>query len=182
MNEVVELAKKEIKKRNPLISRKKLERRAEIIGLGALKFQLLKLEAQKDMHFNPKESISFEGETAPFIQYACVRGKSILEKSKEKNFTAKDFSFIETDSEKKLLKALICFPEVIKDSIERLSPHLLAQYLLALASAFNAFYRDNPVLNAEKQTRMGRLAIVKASAVVLENGLNLLGIKVPKRM
>ncbi len=179
IEEIISLAEKELKKRNSSLSEKELKTRAEAIGLGAIKFFLLKTDAVKDIHFNPKESISFEGETSAFIQYSFARCKSILRKSKK---PAK-FSFEKLEEEEKnLISTLSLFPEKVSVSFKLLAPHILCHYLLELTSAFNLFYQKCNVLNAEEEKKNSRLALVQAVSIALENGLNLLGIKALEEM
>jgi len=179
IQELIELSKKELKKRNPKLSEKELNKRAEIIGIGAIKFFLLRTDAAKDIYFNPSESISFEGETSVFIQYSFARCNSILKKTKQ----PKKFSFKElTEEEKNLISGLSLFPEKVFSSYKFLSPHILCHYLLELTSSFNSFYQKCSVLNEKKSLMDSRIALVKSTSVVLENGLNLLGIKILDEM
>ncbi|MBU2099912.1 arginine--tRNA ligase, partial [Candidatus Micrarchaeota archaeon] len=147
IKELIELAKKELQKRNPSIKEKELNKRAETIGLGAIKFFLLKTDAVKDINFNPEESISFEGETASFIQYAFARCTSILRKTKKP--IKYEFNNL-TPEEENLISVLSLFPEKVVFSFNSLSPHILCHYLLELTSVFNVFYQKCNVLNEEK--------------------------------
>lgn len=174
--QVQELAREEITKRHPKISAKEAEKRALLIALGSIKFFLLKTEFQKNVLFNPKESLSFEGETGPYILYSFARAQSILRKAGGKAQPAVDFSGLVDEREKKLLTLLQSFPFIVEQLSHNYSLHSLAQYLLELAGAFNSFYHELPVLQAEKKQRQARLAVVAATAVVLENGLQLLDI------
>ncbi len=147
IEELTEMAKKELKKRNSSLSEKELNKRAEVIGIGAIKFFLLKVDAVKDIHFNPEESISFEGETSAFIQYSYARCKSILKKSKKSGNPV--FSNL-TEEEKNLISKLSLFEEKVILAFNLLSPHILCHYLLDLTSSFNSFYQNCKVLNEEK--------------------------------
>jgi arginyl-tRNA synthetase len=139
---------------------------------------LLKTDAVKDIHFNPQESISFEGETSSFVQYAYARCKSILRKAPKR----KKFSFNNlTREEENLISVLSLFPEKVVSSFRLLAPHILCHYLLELTSVFNVFYQNCKVLN-EKNSMHSRLALVESTSIVLRNGLNLLGIKVLEKM
>jgi len=179
IEEVIQMAKKELLKRNSELKEKELNNRAEIIGLGAIKFFLLKTDAVKDIYFNPEESISFEGETSAFIQYAYARCKSILRKAKN----PEKFSFNElTIEEENLISLLSLFPEKVSSSFVQLSPHVLCHYLLELTSVFNVFYQKCGVLTQEKNLMNSRLALVESTSIVLSHGLNLLGIKVLDEM
>lgn len=179
IEEMIVEAKKELKKRNPNLKEKELNHRAEVIGLGAIKFFLLKTDAVKDIYFNPKESISFEGETSAFVQYAYARCKSILAKAKKQ----KKFNFGElTQEEKNLISVLSLFPEKVFSSFDSLSPHILCHYLLDLTSSFNVFYQNCKVLNEKEELMNSRLALVESTSVILKKGLSLLGIKVLDNM
>ncbi len=177
IQQITELAEKEIKKRNPKLKEKELKSRAQAIALGAIKFFLLKTDSVKDIYFNPKESISFEGETSAFVQYAFARCTSILRKTKKpKKFEFKDL----TEEEKNLVYVLSLFPEKVLFAFNSLSPHILCHYLLDLASAFNLFYQNCRVLEGNQKN--SRLALVESTSIALKNGLNLLGIQELKNM
>jgi arginyl-tRNA synthetase len=174
IQELTGMAKKELLKRNPELKEKELNKRAEVIGLGAIKFFLLKTDAVKDIYFNPEESISFEGETSAFIQYSFARCKSILRKT-TKQKTKAEFTNL-TPEEENLVSVLSLFPKKVVSSFNSFSPHILCHYLLELTSAFNVFYQKCHVLNAEENTKNSRIALVEAVSIVIENALNLLGI------
>jgi len=179
IEELISMAKKELIKRNPSLNEKELNSRAEAIGLGAIKFFLLKTDSSKDIHFNPAESISFEGETSAFVQYAYARCKSILRKASSKKKPV--FGEL-TEEEKNLISLLSLFPEKVFSSFKLLAPHILCHYLLELTSGFNLFYQKCNVLNEEESLKNSRLALVESTSFVLENGLNLLGVKVLDEM
>lgn len=181
LDSLEELAKEEILKREPKISKPELSKRSKAIALSALKFHLLKIEAKKDFVFNPKESISFEGETGPYLLYSYARAKSILGKSRSKDFNA-DYSLLRKEKEVSLISLLSKYPEAVKDSLSSYSPHKLCHFLLSLAEEFNSFYQGIPVLKAEKEVQKARLSLVFAVSVALSNGLNLLGINVLEKM
>ncbi|MEK6935074.1 MAG: arginine--tRNA ligase, partial [Nanoarchaeota archaeon] len=179
IEEMVDLAKNEIKKRYKEISTKELEKRAKIIGLGALRFFLLKFDPTRDILFNPEESISFEGDTGPYVQYGYARCNSILKKVK----LGREFKFdLLNQKDFSLISNLGIFPEIVLKAKEEYKPSLVANYLIDLVKEFNEFYRDNPVLKAEDEVRNARIGIVSGVKQVLRNGLNLLGIKVPDVM
>ncbi len=181
MDETIELAKKEILERHKKIPKKELQKRAELIGLGAIKFQLLKVDPFKDIQFNPMESVSFDGETAPHVQYSFARAASILRKSKKKQ-KKPDFSALNHETEKRLLSLMVRYPKEVEESLSSRSLHRLVHFSLELASAFNAFYRDVPVLNAEEEAARARIELVKAFKTVMGNCLGLLNIGAPERM
>jgi len=175
------LAAKEIKKRKEKLSQKELAKRARAIALSAIKFHMLKVAVQKDLLFNPKESISFEGETGPYIQYTFARAKSILRKA-GKYSKPKDFSGLASQEEQNLAKVVASFPASVEKSLTQLSPHSLCQALIETAEAFNTFYHKLPVIKAEKSLKEQRLALVEATAHVLKNGLRILDIEAIERM
>ncbi|MBU0636573.1 arginine--tRNA ligase [Candidatus Micrarchaeota archaeon] len=181
IEEMKQLALKEIKKRHAKISEKEAEKRALLIALAAIKFFLVKTEFQKNLLFNPKESLSFEGETGPYVLYSYARAKSILRKAKGTKEKIR-FDTLKSAPEKKLLALLQSFPTVVEKIPINFSLHSLAQFLLELAAGFNSFYHELPVLNAEPETRTARLALVEATAWVLHNGLEMLDIQSIEQM
>jgi len=154
----------------------------ETIGLGALKFFLLRVDPKKKMIFNPEESIDFHGFTGPFIQYTHARIKSILRK--EQSDTA--YTLLRTGLlplEKELLVSIEQYGMVLKLSAEELNPSLIAIYAYNLAKTFNSFYAEHSVANAESEEKKQlRLRICGMTSVVLSSALQLLGMKVPERM
>jgi len=172
MDEIEEMAMGEIKKRNK-IDDEKLAELSRKISLGAIKFFLLKYDEHKDFVFNPEESLSFEGETGPYLQYSLVRAKKILEKSEESSFGNLKFSEPE---EFELIKKISNFPEVVENAALKYKPHLLANYSYELASLFSKFYEKCPVLQADEPLKNSRLALVWAFMQTMKNCLKLLGI------
>jgi len=157
------------------------------IGLGALKYYILKVDPRKRILFDPKESIDFQGNTGPFIQYTYARIQSILRKSKEKNLNvgmpATMASHTLEPKEKELVKMILEFPEVIQAAAKEYSPALLANYIYDLVKAFNSFYQNVPILGAE-QEELAQFRVFLAEMVgrVLHNGCRLLGMGLPNRM
>lgn len=181
IEEMKQLALKEIKKRHGELPKKEVEKRALAIALAAIKFFLLKTETQKNVLFNPEESLSFEGETGPYVLYSYARAKSILRKAKKKSAKT-DFSLLQDEREKRILNLLQRFPFIVQQISSNYSLHSMAQFLLELAAAFNSFYHELPVLQAENRLRNARLVLVKASAMVLQKGLQLLDIQTLEKM
>jgi len=180
LEELTDLAKKEIKKREPSLSAKELDSRSMKIALAAIKFFMLKIDASKDLLFNPAQAISFEGESGPYVQYTYARAKSILKKAGK--LGKADYTQLTSDHEKKLVLQLEGFPGVIAAMQRNLSPHVLCQYLLQLCSDFNSFYHEIPVLKADPAVKEARLALVVATSLVIQNGLILLNMPVLERM
>ena len=151
-----------------------------IVGDGALKYFILKVDAKKNMLFDPRESIDFNGNTGPFIQYTYARIKSVL--SKRKNFSPTFETFNEIDFlEKELIKNIMEFPTCINQCKENLNPSLLANYIYQLAKTYNKFYQKVPILDSSKNENF-RLTLSKKVSLVIKKGMNILGIKVPNRM
>ncbi len=183
MDEMEQLASAEVQKREKEIGKKELQLRANAIALAAIKFFMLKTAIQKDLHFKPKESLAFEGETGPYIQYTYARAKSILGKAKKVSLQGLQFKQLASEEEKQLIKLLSDFPSIVQKSADSLSPHILCQFLIETAEAFNTFYHAHPVLQAENiELKKERLALVQATAQVLKNGLQLLNIEAIERM
>ncbi|MBR9675400.1 arginine--tRNA ligase [Candidatus Woesearchaeota archaeon] len=181
ISEMTSLAVEEINKRHKL-SKAEVDRRADIIGLAALKFFILKHDPLKDMTYDPKESISFEGETGPYIQYSYARIKSILRKAKiSKDVVPKSFSSV-SYKEYVLAKKLLEFSEVVSYAASNLKPSSVARYLIDLAQIFNTFYINHRILGEEKSVYDKRIFLIQKTAGVLKEGLSLLGVSVLEEM
>jgi arginyl-tRNA synthetase len=156
----------------------------KIIALGALKYFILKVDPKKGMMFNPKESIDFNGNTGPFIQYAYARIKSILRKAEELKIDINNISGSEfNEKELNLIKNFYDFTEIILNSSNNNNPAIVANYIYDLVKEFNQFYHDYPILKEENvEIRNNRLVIVKFTGTIIKNGMKLLGIEVPERM
>ena len=157
---------------------------ARIVGLGALKYFILKVDPRKNMLFNPEESIDFNGNTGPFIQYTYARIQSVLRKA-EANHAAQDFGGVKTlnDKELALIQRLADFPAAVRQAGNDFSPAVIANYAYSLACDFNSFYHDYSILNeADADVRALRLALSATVAKVIRSAMSLLGIEVPNRM
>ena len=157
---------------------------ARIVGLGALKYFILKVDPRKNMLFNPEESIDFNGNTGPFIQYTYARIQSVLRKA-EANHTAQDFSGVKTlnDKELALIQRLADFPAAVRQAGNDFSPAVIANYAYSLACDFNSFYHDYSILNeSDADVRALRLTLSATVAKVIRSAMALLGIEVPNRM
>ena len=159
---------------------------ARIVGMGALKYFLLKVDARKNMMFNPAESIDFNGNTGPFIQYTYARIRSVLRKAAEENFLVPDVLSEEVEVNAKeldLIQHMADFAAVIRQAGQDYSPSAIANYCYDLVKEYNQFYHDYSILResdvAKKQLRLLLSANV---AKIIRNGMNLLGIEVPERM
>ena len=154
-----------------------------MIGLGALKFFLLKVEPKKRLLFDPNESIDFQGHTGPFIQYTHARIRSVMAKADYQNKISVNYSTILTALEKDLIVNLAKYPDVIAASAKEYSPAHIANYVFELAKLFNKFYHEESILKAEDpNVRNFRLDLSAATASTINKGMKLLGIQVPDRM
>lgn len=157
---------------------------ARIVGLGALKYFILKVDPRKNMLFNPEESIDFNGNTGPFIQYTYARIQSVLRKA-EANHAAQDFGGVKTlnDKELAIIQRLADFPAAVRQAGNDFSPAVIANYAYSLACDFNSFYHDYSILNeTDANVRALRLTLSATVAKVIRSAMALLGIEVPNRM
>lgn len=157
---------------------------ARIVGMGALKYFLLKVDPRKNMTFNPKESIDFNGNTGPFIQYTYARIRSVLRKAAEAGYTATGYDMVEpNEKEISLIQHLADFPATLAEAGRIYSPALIANYVYDLVKEYNQFYHDYTILNEpDAAVRALRLALSQCVAGVVRSGMSLLGIEVPERM
>lgn len=181
---LTELATSEIKERHDFLNQKEIEKRAQEIALGAVKFYLLSVGASSGMVFNPKESLAFNGKTGPYLQYTNARMLSVLRKAADGRSGAGrvDASLLVEPAEWKLILELASFPDVIENSASHRDPSFLAKYCYDLAKAFSEFYEQLSVLKADDNLRRARLSLVRAVTATLERGMHLLGIPAPKEM
>ena len=155
------------------------------VALGALKYFILKVDPKKTMMFNPKESIDFNGNTGPFIQYTYTRIKSVLRKAEEAGvkIVPGDIHTALTEKEQNLVKLIAKLPAVVKEAGDNYSPALIGNYAYELAKEFNQFYHDYSILKEEnEQVRNLRLLLARQCSVAIENAMGMLGIEMPERM
>ena len=155
------------------------------IGLGALKYYILKVDPRKRILFNPEESVDFQGNTGPFIQYTYARIQSILGKAAEdkNNTSTAEGSLALHEKEKELIKILQQFPDTVQLAAQNYSPALIANYTYDLVKEFNSFYQNVPIFNAEHKAEVAfRVALCSAVGEVIKTAFSLLGIEVPNRM
>jgi arginyl-tRNA synthetase len=154
-----------------------------VIGLGALKYYILKVDPKKRILFDPKESIDFQGNTGPFIQYTYARIQSILRKTETRlSKTNRPLAHLH-EKEKELIKYLMAFPDTIQNAANQYSPALIANYTYDLVKEFNSFYQNVPILGAElEEERTLRVELCRSVGHTIKNAFGILGIDVPDRM
>ncbi len=166
------------------LSPEEIDSISETVGLGALKYFLLKVDPRKNMTFNPKESIDFNGNTGPFIQYTYARICSVLRKAADEGMVISDYSaVVPGEKEIALIQALADFPATVQAAGQTYSPALIANYVCDLVKSYNQFYHDCSILKeTDSAVRSLRLELSRQTARVIKSGMNLLGINVPERM
>lgn len=184
---VTEAALEQVETRRPETAYEFKKQVAEMVGMGAVRYDIVRVSPEKSTVFNWKEALDFEKQGAPYIQYSHARACSILEKAKEEvawNSSGKiDSSLLIEDSEIDLVKKMAMFDSIIDLAARELKPHVLAIYARELADAFNQFYRFVPVIASEdEEVRAARLALVECARIVLANSLDTLGIAAPESM
>lgn len=170
----------------PDITKAEADEIARVVGLGALKYFILKVDPRKNMLFNPEESIDFNGNTGPFIQYTYARIQSVLRKAHqdiENESQNEILGVVLSDKELNLIQRLVDYPAAVRQAGDEFSPAVIANYAYALACDFNSFYHDHSILNeADEKKRALRLLLSKSVAKVIKSAMALLGIEVPNRM
>ena len=187
IEEMFQLAADEIQERDSEgeLSDEEVQKRAFSIGMAAIKFYLLRVRPELTINFDPKESISFDGFTGPYCQYAYARCASILRRAQAQELASvePDFSLLGNEEELQLIRALIQFPEVVEEAARDLSPARICNHLFTVAQTVNQFYHKHPVLAAESSPLIkARLALITASAAVIKKALALLGIETLEEM
>jgi arginyl-tRNA synthetase len=183
IDECVKRAYEEVKKRRgEELNKIQMQAIAEIIGIGAVRYNIIKVQPEKDIVFKWEEALNFEGNSSPFIQYSHARACSILNKNSEP-YEEFNPDLLAHESEIRLIKKISELPLIINEAAEGFKPHIVSSFLFEVASLFNQFYRDCPVLpEKDEKLRRARIALVDATRITLKNGLNLLGIVAPKEM
>ncbi|MEM2977336.1 MAG: arginine--tRNA ligase, partial [Thermoplasmata archaeon] len=181
IDEAVERAFEEVRKRRTDLPEERMREIAEFVGIGALRFNIIRIQPEKQIVFRWEEALNFEGNSAPFVQYAHARCCSILAKSD--GYREWSAGVLTAPEEVALVRTLARFPEVVLEAGAQRRPHLLAAYAHECASGLNQFYKSCPVLRAETELlRNTRLALVDATRWVLRNSLGMLGIVAPEEM
>ena len=183
MQEMVDTSKSIAKELGKLegMSDKQADELYEIVGLGALKYFMLKVDPKKRMMFDPKESIDFNGNTGPFIQYTFARIQSLITKY---NSEISDIKLVDINKEEQtLIKQILDFPNIIQEAATNYSPAVIANYTYELVKEYNSFYQNTPVLNAENEdVKRFRIALSETVSSVVKNAMKLLGVEVPNQM
>lgn len=181
IKEAIEKAKNIIISKNPNLE--DIDTISKQIGVGALIFNYLKTSKIKDIVFDLDETLRFDGETGPYVQYTYVRSKSILEKAKfDRKNTDIDFSLLNTKQEIELIKALSRLPEIIKKAADEYEPAILTRYLVEVATLFSRFYNECSVLVEDEKLKNARCSLVYTTSIVIKRGLKILGIECPEKM
>ncbi len=182
MDEAVNRAYEEVKKRSPQLPEEEKRKVAEFVGIGAVRYALVEVDPAKPVEFNWDRVLNFEKNSAPYIQYSHARACSILRKASRKP-EKPSYSLLKEKLEQELVLALAEFPEVFTEAADFLKPNLIADYANSLADKFNTFYNAFPVIKAKPRGLSdARLALVDAVRIVLRNALNLIGIFAPEKM
>lgn len=169
-----------IEERNPNLENK--EEVAKEVGIGAIIFQELFNNRIKDYIFSWEKTLSFEGETGPYVQYTHARASSLLEKGNFKLDNEVDYGLLNDEDEINLIRFLYKFPDAVLDALNKYEPSIIARHIIEITKAFNKFYNSCPVLSAEGNLKNARLMLVYSTKTVLKVGLGLLGMKAPDRM
>jgi arginyl-tRNA synthetase len=183
IDEAIERARGKIEEHDSKLPEKEKELLAKMIGVGAIKYNALSQNRTKDYTFVWDNMLSFDGNSAPYLQYAYTRTQSLLRKAKEKKISDKEKILIDNDEEMKLVREMAKFDEILAETITEYRPNILCTYLYELSQTFSLFYNNIQILSEENNDkRSTRLKEVQAFAYILKTGLHLLGIEVPDRM
>ncbi|MFU8767458.1 MAG: DALR anticodon-binding domain-containing protein, partial [Candidatus Methanoperedens sp.] len=184
LDQVQQAAYEEVAKRRPETDEKFKKKVSEFVGIGAVRYDIIRVSPEKSTTFDWKQALDFEKQGAPFIQYAHARACSIIKNAEETGIFIGEFdpNILVEEQEVALIKKLAAFENVIDIAARDLKPGLPAIYARELADAFNQFYRFVPVLSAEPKYVKARLALVECSRSVLANALDTLGITAPESM
>ncbi|EGC83267.1 arginine--tRNA ligase [Anaerococcus hydrogenalis] len=180
LNKAIDKTKEIMKDRDSALEN--LDETAQIVGIGAVKFQELYNNRIKDYVFDWDNLLNFEGETGPYVQYSYARAKSVLKKGQIDNFDKVEFDLLNTDEEFNLIKSLAEFKESIVRAKEKYEPSIISRKVMDIAKNFNKFYNTSKIMVDDEKLKEQRLALAYATSIVIKNGLKLLGIKTVDQM
>jgi arginyl-tRNA synthetase len=187
LTSMIDFALEKMKDRD--MEKEEKEKYARYIAVAAIKYTVLRQTIGKDIVFDPEKALSFEGDSGPYLQYACVRAKSVLEKAQREGIHEEvdttDSTILESETYDKLTyleSYLVRFTESLERAYTEESPHIIANYLMDLAAAFNSFYASVPIVKIDEFESRYKVAVVRAFSIVMKNGLRVLGIQVPAKM
>jgi arginyl-tRNA synthetase len=187
LSSMIELALVKMKERD--MGDLEKEKAAKQVAVAAIKYTILRQAIGKDVIFDPEKSLSFEGDSGPYLQYSCVRAKSVLDKAQKEEIVemvdVDDTKVVQSETFSKLSRLenlIVRFPETLEKASKEESPHIISTYLTELAAAFNSFYAAVPIVKVDEFDSRYKVAVVRAFSIVMKNGLNVLGIQVPAKM
>jgi arginyl-tRNA synthetase len=179
--EAIQRAKSSIEAKNPSLEEK--EKVAKQVGVGAIIFHDLFNQRIKNVNFSWEEVLSFDGTTGPYVQYTYARAKSILRKRQSEVMPENvDYNALTEDASYMLVKTLSSYEEMIQKAVERYEPSIIARYVITVATAFNKFYQECPILQAEESIKQARLALVHLTQCIIKDASSLLGMECPEEM
>ena len=182
VEEMEQLAYSETKKRYENLQEEELKKRSSQIGRASLKFFILRYDPLKDFTFNPENSLSFEGETGPYVQYVHARICSIFEKHGKEISEKADLQLLSSREEQNLIRLLAQFPQKVEEAAAQYKPLIICRYALDLSQSFNIFYHQRSILQSDEETKKARLLLAECVRQVIKNALSLLSIESPEKM
>ncbi len=180
IDQLLLLSKEVLEEKHPGLTSKELNTRSRLISMAALRFFILKFNPQQDFTYYPEQSLSFEGDTGPYILYTYARIQSILKKAR---FPKKAYySYLTEQSEKQLITQLAQYPGILQQASEKYKTSMLCNYLIDLCKTFNSLYHELPILSSTKEIQAARLHLLKSTSIVISSALSILGIETLNEM